>query len=539
MARWSRPSLAASKAGGVWLVAGGSEVAMAALMLRFHWGLWALAVPLLVLAALELTRCSPYLGAVGLILSSFVDRPEIPIGPAHLRLGELAALGLAVGVAMRLHGETGSLRGTWSQVRTLPLFWPIAAFLASNILSVAFSPNALRSVQLNMILISLALGYLGLAALRLPVIQVQRLLAVFAAAALTEAALGLVLLFVSARTHSLIYGVQQDGDSSFLAAMGSLNDANFFGSFLTPPFLLFLAALTIAFQRAWRRLAGACAAALFVLALAIFTSLTRGAWLGLVAGLLTFGLLSAARPLQFHRRAVFPALATAVAVIVVGGVVTAQANLAYEGVNFRAPAPAAEAPAAPGEGGPRLAILDRFKTALDVSMGSTRGRIELVSLALAEWKESPWLGVGTGSFHSRLPGTGRQVRFINAPEAHPWILTMLVTALHDTGLVGLLIVMWLILAYFLTLLRAAYGVSQPNHRVLLAGLLAGAAALFTAFQVSTGVLLTFPWLLMGLSVMAARQFALRPVMTDPATVPLAIDRGPSLVPRELTPSRGS
>lgn len=520
----------------LWLAAAGSTVVVAALTLGFHWGWWAIVAPLLVFGVLQLTLRSPYGGAVALVLSSFVDRPEIPFGPAHLRLGELAALGLAAAVAVQLQGETGSVRGAWSRLRALSLFWPVTAFLASNILSIAFSPEAMRSAQLNMILISLTLGYLGIAALRLPVVQVQRLLVVFAVAACLQAVLGLALLFAAARSHSLIYGVQQDTGTRFLAAMGSMNDANFFGSFLVPPFLLVLAALTIAVRRpAGRWLTVASVVALFVLALAVFASLTRGAWLGLLAGLLTFGLLYALRALQPHRRALLPALTAAAAVILAASVITTQANLAYEGLALGAattPAGGGSSRASGSVSVPaptRLAIWERIQSAFDVSEGSTRGRIDLVRKALAEWTQNPWLGTGTGSFHSRLEGesAATQPRIFNASEAHPWILNMFVAALHDTGLPGLLILLWLLVAYFRTMLHAVSEGARLEHRVLLAGLTAGAAGLFVAFQASTGLMLLFPWLLMGLSLLAARQFALSGVQVEATSDSRTTDGGRS------------
>jgi hypothetical protein len=508
---------------------------VAALSLRFNWGWWAIAPPLLVLGVLQLTLRSPYWGAVALVLSSFVDRPEIPFGPVHLRLGELAALGLAGGAALRLHWETGSVRGAWSRVRGVPLFWPVTAFLASNILSIAFSPTVVRSVQLCMILTSLVLGYVGLAALRMPVAQVQRLLVVFAVAACLEAVFGLALLFAAARSHSLIYGVQQDPGTRFLAAMGSLNDQNFFGSFLVPPFLLVLAGLTIALRRsAGRWLAAALSGGLFVLALAIFASLTRGAWLGLFAGLLIFSGLHVSRALKSHRREVFPALVAAAAIILVASVINTRANLAYEGlaVGVVTTRPQSESSAPSVRAPGRLAIWERIQSAFDVSegsSGSTRGRIDLARQALVEWTQSPWLGTGTGSYHSRLQGesAASQPRMFNPPEAHPWILNMFVTALHDTGLLGLLILLWLLLGYFRTMLRAVSEGARSEHRALLAGLTAGAAGLFVAFQASTGLILLFPWLLMGLSVLAAQHFALPGVQMEATSDSRTVDSGRS------------
>jgi O-antigen ligase len=517
----------------VWLAAGGSLVVAAGLALRFHWGWWAVAPPLLVLGALQLSLRSVYWGAVALVLSAFVDRPEVPLGPVHLRVGELVALGLAAAVALRLHAETGSVRGAWSRLRTVPLFWPVTAFLASNFVSVAFSLNVVRSIQLCMILTSLVLGYVALAALRMPVDQTQRLLMVFAVAACLEAVFGLALLLVAARSHSLIYGIQRDIDTRFLAAMGSLNDANFFGSFLVPPFLLVLAALTIAVRRIGGRwLAAASAAALFVLALAIFASLTRGAWLGLLAGVLTFGLLHATRALRPNRRALFPALAVAVVIILAASVTTTRANLAYEGLAIGAAtiAPAEPAPSRASAPAPaRLAIWERVQSAFDVSVGSTRGRIELVRLALEEWKRSPWFGTGTGSFDSRLDQEGAATHpwILNAPDFHPWILNMFVTALHDTGPLGLLILLWLLLAYFRMMFRAVSEATRSEQRALLAGMTAGAAGLFVAFQASTGLILLFPWLLMGLGVLAAQHFALPNVQLEETSDTMKPGRGRS------------
>jgi hypothetical protein len=104
---------------------------------------------------------------------------------------------------------------------------------------------------------------------------------------------------------------------------------------------------------------------------------------------------------------------------------------------------------------------------------------------------------------------------------------MFVTALHDTGLLGLLILLWLLLGYFRTMLRAVSEGARSEHRALLAGLTAGAAGLFVAFQASTGLILLFPWLLMGLSVLAAQHFALPGVQMEATSDSRTVDSGRS------------
>src|SRR5262249_37026418 len=89
--------------------------------------------------------------------------------------------------------------------------------------------------------------------------------------------------------HQIIYGIQYEPASGYFEAIGSLQDANYFGSFLITPFFigLSLVMLQLRSQGPRARLVW-ISLGLALLATAIAASLTRGAWLGLACGMVIY-----------------------------------------------------------------------------------------------------------------------------------------------------------------------------------------------------------------------------------------------------------
>lgn len=98
----------------------------------------------------------------------------------------------------------------------------------------------------------------------------------------------------------------------FGRAAGTFKDPNVFGPFLVAPFLY---ALHTAIERPWRRIALPLAAAGF-LALGVFLSFSRGAWVNLALGLVVYGWLAYVTSATEARRARIVHLIAAGALIV-------------------------------------------------------------------------------------------------------------------------------------------------------------------------------------------------------------------------------
>lgn len=140
------------------------------------------------------------------------------------------------------------------------------------------------------------------------------------------------------------------------------------------------------------------------------------------------------------------------------------------------------------------------------SAGSLRERAQSVSLdrilddptllyrvydateALGEVYTTPLFGLGTDSFELT-----RAVE--SAPEMKgAWIGNLSVRVLHDTGIVGVS----LLLGFFYVVMRKAWRSRDPAARALLAG----SIVLTIAFQFSDGTVLAYPWVLFGLMAAA-------------------------------------
>ncbi len=476
-------------------------------------------IPAVVALTLAAAFASPVLGCALLIVSCFIDRPEIPVGAVHMRVPELAALGLTGAALSTLLRSNGSLRQVLRVLVSIPLFWPIAAFLATNYLSILFSPEKVRSIELNLIYTILALGYFAFVTMRISSRDLHKLAVVLYLAAVFEAVGGLALLWVGSARHDVMYGIQFDPTNHYFMAMGTLQDANYFGSFLITPFLVgvSLAVLQLSSPKGRARI-GWTVAGLALLVTAIATSLTRGAWLGLASAMVIYFAVLISKIARLTRFRVAAVAGLAVAAAVTGLLVANAANFGAAGLTGhnaqtgRVPGESASTslgsvdqpvggsslPAtnstSPAESGAGSVITARVKAVFDLTKGSTQGRLYTAGLALNEWRKNPVFGVGTASFHGAATG-----------QEHPWILNMFITALHDTGVVGLLVMIWLVATYLLHLWSAVGRQNQSDVGLFTLSLLAGSAGLFVAFQASTGMILMYPWMLIALGMTLAMQ----------------------------------
>jgi O-antigen ligase len=116
-------------------------------------------------------------------------------------------------------------------------------------------------------------------------------------------------------------------------------------------------------------------------------------------------------------------------------------------------------------------------------------------VALSEWSAHPLLGTGPGSFSYRLPG--------DATPGPAWLPNLTLQVLHDTGVLGLLAMLWLFVAFYVTTLRALRRAPSGPLRAVLGGLIAAVTALLIAFQLTPGFTLGYSWALLALAVAAS------------------------------------
>ena len=121
--------------------------------------------------------------------------------------------------------------------------------------------------------------------------------------------------------------------------------------------------------------------------------------------------------------------------------------------------------------------------------GSINGRLASNVLALNEWTSSPIWGLGTGSTRAHLPNDPNQ----------PWISAQGVAALHDTGVVGFVLVVGLVGLLLWAVVRWRRP-PDADERWFRYGLAAAIVTLLAAFQATTGTLMEFPWLFLGTAI---------------------------------------
>jgi hypothetical protein len=216
----------------------------------------------------------------------------------------------------------------------------------------------------------------------------------------------------------------------------------------------------------------------------LVVSLTRSAWVAAVAaGPMAY--------LAFDRgwipRIDRPLLATILAMPVFFGVTYAAIRaLPAPDPSIAASALAASAPAENDDMSSRLSTLKSLDT--DFTLNT---RLQDAKWAFEDWRASPWLGRGTGSFlqiHGIRVGT----------EA--WISNLILHTMVDTGLVGLLIQMTLFGLVTVRAWRMARAASDLRLAVALKAMALGLLVMFIAYQLTDGTWLAVFWIHLGLMV---------------------------------------
>ena len=214
-----------------------------------------------------------------------------------------------------------------------------------------------------------------------------------------------------------------------------------------------------------------------VSAVALLLSFTRAAWLSALVGLFFIALFNVRRVLQRARelRVVGPlSVAAGVAVILF---------------------------MLPGEAG----AFFRFKLVNLFNPTSQTGVVRLITYAMAldQTTTHPVLGWGTFTFAPLVAQGADFQQFENWRNL--WISNYLLLAVHDTGVIGL--VLWLGLMWSIVMrgLRTARATRfDPKLSAMSFGLTGAIVALLFAFLATSGFSLGYPWLLAGLLAAHAR-----------------------------------
>lgn len=286
----------------------------------------------------------------------------------------------------------------------------------------------------------------------------------------------------------LVIRGDQFGEGS-LALMGTFLEPNLFGIFAVTTVVLWIPlALCVSEKRALAR----SLACMQIGIVAVYMSYTRSAWLALIG---VYCVLAAVVFAGFkvgghHRRRIIlivgamVALGFALAVVVSRSLHGEEASAAMVERSSQLVEEASrlvdEASGAP---------LENSSQILEGLSGSGGSRLQIWSIALEEWARKPILGWGLLSFEpTTIYPTGG------------WLYGSLVQTLHDTGLLGVLFMLWLCAGVAVHTWRSYRTVDAEVDRAIALGYLASLAALFFASQFSSFFWGGLTWVLFGLAV---------------------------------------
>lgn len=255
--------------------------------------------------------------------------------------------------------------------------------------------------------------------------------------------------------------------SGYPSTMGLLFEPNLFGAFVAAMTMVFAAHLvTQGKQKIMKnRFLVMGFAVLFV---ATITSMTRGAWIGIIVAMPALIFCAKPRWNVINPRGVTLLLE----IIALFIIIVPFANYALSSQ------------------GKTDALIGRMDDIVNLESGTATGRLETGRLAIDEWKDHPIIGRGVMS--------------LRVGERRGWLYSTFSQSLHDTGLVGLGLTLWIHLAPVFYALWASTKTRNNIRKASLIGLALGAVVMAVASQSSSFFWLGFPWIYLGVLVAMAK-----------------------------------
>ena len=273
---------------------------------------------------------------------------------------------------------------------------------------------------------------------------------------------------------------------------GTMREPNIFGNFCQIFFVFGVALVQLPSPEERPLPSGRLVLMLGVSSLGLVLSFTRGAWIGAVAGLLGVTVLNV---MIFGSRLRLSRIVVPVLVaLVAGSVIWYVSEDAQEFMSEK--------------------LLNLFNPKSE----NAAIRLLLYARALENIRQQPWLGWGTYSF-APLSVSGIDVRLMG--NLHDiWLGNYVMLALHDTGLVGLVIFGGILLSVLRPAFVTAKAWAQTDRvrAVRLSGLVAAFASLLVSFLPSSGFTFGYPWLLLGI-IGAYVRIGRAPERSEPRATP--------------------
>jgi hypothetical protein len=388
---------------------------------------------------------SPVFALYVLLIAVVMPRFAIEIAGLNARAEHVAAGLLLLAMPFWLKKR----KGPWQWI--LPDFL-LFAYIGANVFSSLFlsiAPSLTMRWAAEQILVILA--YFLIRALVTDEGSFRRTFLALTVVGVLEAAYA-IICFYSNLFFGTSFGMELEQYGSTPGTYGTQYEANLLGSYTGACCCMMLVMYLRERERKFLVGFGVTLAAMAI-------SLSRGALLGAVFGLLII-------LLRYRKDFTGPVL---------------------KGVSLALLAMAVTvAPAVWGLWSERFSAVELSNPAADYT---TRDRLFTIGLASDDILQHPWLGNGTSSFQLHVAGADYGVADVTG-----WIANTTVRIFHDTGALGL----GLVLAFLLALgLQAKRLISRNSHPELEALVLAF-AVYCVSFQFTEGSLLAFPWVHLGL-----------------------------------------
>jgi O-antigen ligase len=426
----------------------------------------------------------------------------IPLGVSSVRLDQLAACLLVVPMVAPV------LTGARRSLRVDAVCWWLLAILVANVVASALhSPALSYSVVQCANLASVWVIYLLLINFLETREELEAFLGRVIWAGIAAITIGIIAYTLAIAGFDVggaeVSQIAAERLTEAYGAYGTMVEPNILGSFAGAHLVLAVALLVGALShevaptrlRAIRWLA-------VISTIGLVLSFTRAAWIGAIAALLGVGLFAARR---------------------LAGRIHVKRWLASLGALSLA---AIALLSLPGTAGNLL----RFKLLNLVNVATPTGISRLVTYAMAlEQTAKHWfIGWGTYTFAPLVAEGADFQRFENWRNL--WIGNYLLLALHDTGVVGLLLWIGLLWTILVRGLRATRDLAtlDPSSGTRTAALTAAVASLLIPFLATTGFSLGYAWLLIGL--LGAHCRLADATRTSPSPRPVSIPIGDRLQP---------
>jgi len=408
---------------------------------------------------LWLLRRWPSAALLTVAVSVILPRYLVDIQGLSVTAERVAVPVVAVVLLLLLTPRKEGLRLGWSHLG-------LAVFIAANVLGSLFNaPNAGESLRLTLLIAIASLPFWLLPNIARDYRLVRFGFFVLVALGALEALFGLVVMALYYLT-GLNLGMQGDVLTGAVVPYGTMWEGNIFGSFVGAALVAALGwslASSSGSGRSW-----AIRLAILIMALALVVSLSRGAWLGALAG--------TAVVLMFAGWRKVGAMAAVGAALFITLMLL---QLAF-----------------PWEFG-GLPVISRTSTISALLQGQLDGntseRFYTYELALDHWEEQPLIGWGAGSFS--------QFFLYRSQSLPAWVGNLELHALHDSGAIGLLGLMLVMLGTVPGLVRAICRTLPEDQaqRGVLVGLLGACMTLLIAFQATEATWLGYTWYIFGLA----------------------------------------